>query len=726
MPSDASAKKVKKEKKEKKEKKDKKAKKERGSKRSREVEVVSGDAAEAAAATTPAASPDAVPAARKRPRTRSMGSVDDDPAVSSMLGSKAAAAAAGDGSGSEDDSKAAEIGGKTSPLSRFPLSDVTVKALHARGIKSLFPIQASTFAPLFGGSDLIGRARTGMGKTLAFVLPTIEQLLQAPGGPVRRAGGAGPAILVMAPTRELAKQVASDFELTAPTLRTLVVYGGTGYEPQRRAMRSGIEIVVGTPGRIKDHAQNGTLNLENLTHVVLDEADQMLDMGFADDMREILDFNPYLNAKAAAASGVKGGAEALAGMSGSKPQVVLFSATLPSWCKDVSRKYMTDPKVINLVVEGSGAASKDVQHLVLQAPWQVRASTTNDLIRMYSGVKGRTIIFCDTKKDANELSVDPAVTVDCGVLHGDISQSQRETTLTAFREGRVRCLVATDVAARGLDIKGVDLVVQLQPPQRNFSGKADVDTYVHRSGRTGRAGAKGTCITLYTHRDEHVLREIERATKNTFVRIGAPQVSDLVGVAAKETVASVVGVDAKVASAFADAAQEALEACDGNALDTIARALAAASGYTDSLPVRSLLSAADGMVTLQYTAAPHMKAEGGMRSASYVWNALRRHLPEQIVESIKGMRLAADGTAAVFDLPSKVMPQIEHALEEPTSGITKCETLPELKAKPSFQGARGGGRGGGRGGRGRGGGRGGRGRGGGYGGRSSSRGRSRW
>lgn len=243
--------------------------------------------------------------------------------------------------------------------------------------------------------------------------------------------------------------------------------------------------------------------------------------GFSEDVQKILDSIPAMKAwKDATAGGSK------KATAGPKPvQTVLFSATVPTWVKDVAKAYMANPETVDLV-EGAVSASVDVQHCILMCPWQLRGQTIADLIRVYGGSEGRTIIFVETKKEADELAVHPAITtkVDVKAMHGDVAQSQRESTLAAFRKGTLRCIVATDVAARGLDIKGVDLVIQTQPPCGNFSGRADVDTYVHRSGRTGRAGAKGTCITLFTRAQEGIIKQIETATHNTFLRIGAPQV----------------------------------------------------------------------------------------------------------------------------------------------------------------------------------------------------------
>jgi ATP-dependent RNA helicase DDX21 len=358
------------------------------------------------------------------------------------------------------------------PVASFDIRPATAKALAARGVTALFPIQAQSFTALRSGKDVIGRARTGQGKTLAFAIPTVERLLddKERGGVVGSGRGRAPRALVLAPTRELAKQIADDFAAIAPGLATLTVYGGVGFEVQRGALSRGVDIVVGTPGRILDLLNGGSLRLGDVVMAVLDEADRMLDMGFADDVQKIFDAVPGMAIKAAAASGSGAGAgssssSAAAGAS-SGLQTVLFSATLPGWVKDLARKYMSRPLTIDLVEASDAKASVDVAHLVLQCPWQVRPGVIGDLVRLYCGAAGKAVVFVETKKEADELAVNPALSahVEVKALHGDVPQAQREATLAAFKKGALRCLCATDVAARGLDIKGVDLVIQTQPP----------------------------------------------------------------------------------------------------------------------------------------------------------------------------------------------------------------------------------------------------------------------
>ncbi|CAM9683057.1 unnamed protein product, partial [Hapterophycus canaliculatus] len=277
------------------------------------------------------------------------------------------------------------------------------------------PLQAQTYEHIRRGKDLIGRARTGMGKTLAFAVPVIEKLLAAGSGSLKP--GRRPRVLVMAPTRELAKQVAADFELTAPSLKTTCIYGGAPYRPQEDALRWGLDVVVGTPGRLLDHIGRGTLNLSDAEFVILDEADQMLDMGFKEEMEKVFE--------ACGEEGEKG------------RQMLLFSATMPPWVDKVVKAYMKEDRVfIDLVKEGSVKASKDVEHIGIPCHWQSRSSTINDIVSVYgAGGNKRTIVFCTTKRDCNELCMDPKMTYDCQALHGDITQANRESTLAGFKKG---------------------------------------------------------------------------------------------------------------------------------------------------------------------------------------------------------------------------------------------------------------------------------------------------
>lgn len=355
----------------------------------------------------------------------------------------------------------------TVPVSNFKISKGTVEALKNRGIEDLFPIQAATFETIMAGKDLIARARTGQGKTLAFCLPILEQLIAK--GLLNK--GVNPKTIIMSPTRELAKQILTEFATLCPGLRIEAIYGGVSLQDNYSVLRKGIDVIVGTPGRIKDLLDRGWLKFDNTDYVVLDEADQMLDMGFQDEIGAIFD-----------------------AVKDHPKQVLLFSATMPAWVHNIADKYLSlDRKVIDLVGDSKIKAVTSVRHIAMPAHWQLVGSIVNDIIAMFTSREGKVLVFCGTKLDCDTIVMDKAIKHECHVLHGDIPQAKRESTLTAYKNGNFRVLVATDVAARGLDLF-VDLVINVKPPIR-LSGNADTETYVHRSGRTGRAGRSGVCVT---------------------------------------------------------------------------------------------------------------------------------------------------------------------------------------------------------------------------------------
>jgi ATP-dependent RNA helicase DDX21 len=581
----------------------------------------------------------------------------------------------------EEDVPVTNVGGQENPpLKNFRISEETVQNLEKRGINTLFPIQAMTLDKILDGKDLMGRARTGMGKTLAFALPVIELLLK---NNASRARGRAPRVICMAPTRELAKQVATEFEQTGPSLETVCIYGGTSYQEQNNAFRKGVDILVGTTGRVIDHIERGNLRLHNCEFLILDEADTMLEMGFREDVQKVFDALEAQN-------------------SNKSRQTLLFSATIPGWVKEVADKYMQkNYEYVNLVKDSEDKASTDVQHIAIPCHWQGRPTLLANLLGVYAKKNSRTIIFAETKKDCNELSVHPEIKQDCQVLHGDIAQQQRETTMKAFRDGKLRLLIATDVAARGLDMN-VDLVINSEPP-RKASGSADVDTYVHRSGRTGRAGKKGTCITLYTARQKDNLHYIERVIGNKFIMKGPPDQEELIKASAVKAFNEIEHVDPEMISIFEDKAQELLDTL--GPLKSLAAALACITGHTKPPRRTSLMSGVPDYVTIHFSSSNFIRAKG------YVWNAVNRDIPEEFSKDIKQMTLTEDSMGACFDLPVSGLKLIEELIENGSSGPIKCpysipKTLPKLQQSASFMrndskgGFRGGSRGGTNGGRG--------------------------
>lgn len=563
-------------------------------------------------------------------------------------------------------------------VTNFRISDVLVHQLKSKGIDTLFPIQALTFDTIFEGNDLVGRARTGQGKTLAFVLPILESLTRSEmWNGQRRQYGKAPSVLVLTPTRELAKQVHADFEFYGNVvgLSTVCVYGGAPYPPQESALRKGVDVVVGTPGRIKDHLERGTLNLKTLKFRVLDEADEMLNMGFVDDVEKILGYVE----------------------DASLVQTLLFSATLPDWVKQIASRFLKSTKeIVDLVGDEKMKACASVRHLVLPCVRSARLQLIPDVISCYNS-GGQTIVFTETKNEASELA--STLPGNARALHGDIPQGQREVTLAGFRSAKFSVLVATDVAARGLDINDVQLIIQCEPPR-------DAETYIHRSGRTGRAGKTGISVMLYDRKKEYMIPMIERKAGFKFERIAAPQPADIARASAASAAESINVVSDSLLPIFRPVAEELMRSSNLPPVDVLAKAIAKIAGHTE-LRRRSLITGQDGCATMM------LQPGKPMYSPTFAFNCLRRMLPEEAVSKVKGMSLTVDGLGAVFDVPSEVAEQFLAAQASGTNSfgsrdrlsLTILDSLPDLQARPDRNTQGRGGRGGygGRGGSGRGG-----------------------
>ncbi|WP_420177058.1 DEAD/DEAH box helicase [Luteococcus sp. OSA5] len=362
------------------------------------------------------------------------------------------------------------------------------QALETVGITHPFPIQSLAIPIAVAGTDLMGQARTGTGKTLAFGITILQRsLLEGDEGYEELAMPPGkPQALVLCPTRELALQVAKDLEVasTIRKVRVLTVYGGVGYEPQLEALERGVDVVVGTPGRIKDLADRGALDLSWLRMLVLDEADEMLDLGFLPDVEHLIAKTP------------------------AERQMLMFSATMPSAIVGLARAHMHQP--INVRAEGHDAQATvpDTTQFVYQSHNLDKPEIIARVLQ--SNDVDKVMVFCKTKRAAQRLADDLEDRgFDAASIHGDLNQSMREKALKRFRAGEVKVLVATDVAARGIDVTGVSHVINNECPE-------DAKTYVHRIGRTGRAGAKGVAITLVDWADIVRWKVINKALELDF------------------------------------------------------------------------------------------------------------------------------------------------------------------------------------------------------------------
>ncbi|KAF1691472.1 DEAD/DEAH box helicase, partial [Pseudoxanthomonas koreensis] len=364
------------------------------------------------------------------------------------------------------------------------LPEPLLATLSEVGYESPSPIQAATIPALLSGRDVLGTAQTGTGKTAAFALPALARL---------DLSRHKPQVLVLAPTRELAIQVAEAFQRYAaklPGFHVLPIYGGQGYGPQLHALRRGVHVVVGTPGRVIDHLERGTLDLSGLQCLVLDEADEMLRMGFIDDVEAVLQKTPPTR------------------------QVALFSATMPPPIRRIAQTYLKDPVEVTIAAKTTTSANIRQRYWFVSGLHKLDALTRILEAEPYDAM----IVFARTKAGTEELAEKlQARGVAAAAINGDIQQQQRERTIQQLKDGRLDVLVATDVAARGLDVERISHVL-------NYDIPYDTESYVHRIGRTGRAGRSGEAILFVTPREKGMLRAIERATRQPIEEMRLPTV----------------------------------------------------------------------------------------------------------------------------------------------------------------------------------------------------------
>ena len=388
---------------------------------------------------------------------------------------------------SKESAEVAEGDTPTTTFADLGLDDAVLKGLKAVGYETPSAIQAATIPPLLSGRDVVGLAQTGTGKTAAFALPILSRIDLD-----RRL----PQALVLAPTRELALQVCEAIESYSsalPDLHVLPVYGGQGYGMQLSALRRGVHIVVGTPGRILDHLDRGTLDLGELRYLVLDEADEMLQMGFAEDVETILGATP------------------------AEKQVALFSATMPKQIRRISQQYLRDPAEISIQGATTTASNIRQRYLVVAYSQKLDALTRILEVEDFEAL----LVFVRTKNDTEKVAEKlRARGYSAQALNGDVPQAQRERTVSQLRDGALDILVATDVAARGLDVERISHVV-------NFDIPTDTESYVHRIGRTGRAGRAGDAISFITPRERWLLRHIEKATRQPLEQMRLPSVDEV-------------------------------------------------------------------------------------------------------------------------------------------------------------------------------------------------------
>ncbi|CQR74669.1 DEAD-box ATP-dependent RNA helicase CshA [Sporomusa ovata DSM 2662] len=363
------------------------------------------------------------------------------------------------------------------------LSKKTAAAITEMGFEEPSPIQNQTIPLVLAGNDVLGQAQTGTGKTAAFGIPIMERITE-----LKQIQA-----LVLTPTRELAIQVSEELGKIGrfKRIKTLPIYGGQAIDRQIRTLKSGVQVVVGTPGRLLDHIRRNTIKLDNVKMLILDEADEMLDMGFVDDLESILQHVPV------------------------ERQTLLFSATMPTEIMALANKYMKDRVTVTISKEQLTVPLTD------QIYYETRDKLDGLCRVLDSETVGRVIIFCRTKKGVDDLVASlSARGYISDALHGDLSQAQRDRVMKKFRDGKLDILIATDVAARGLDIDDITHVINYDIPQ-------DPESYVHRIGRTGRAGKKGVAITFIQPREYRQLKLIEKEVKTRILRRQLPSPADI-------------------------------------------------------------------------------------------------------------------------------------------------------------------------------------------------------
>lgn len=402
------------------------------------------------------------------------------------------------------------------------LPDQVIEAVKRVGFEQPSPIQAQTIPLLMQGRDVVGLAQTGTGKTAAFALPVLSQI-----DPDKRY----PQALVLAPTRELALQVSDSFQSFADHIggvSILPIYGGQAYGIQLSGLRRGAQVIVGTPGRVIDHLEKGSLDISNLSFLVLDEADEMLNMGFQEDVERILEDTP------------------------DSKQVALFSATMPNAIRRISRDYLNDPEEVTVKSETRTNTNITQRYLFTAHRNKLDAITRILEVTEFEAM----IVFVRTKNETEELAEKlRARGFSAAAINGDIAQQQRERTVDQLRDGRLDILVATDVAARGLDVERISHVLNYDIPN-------DTESYVHRIGRTGRAGRSGEAILFVTPRERRMLRSIERVTNATIEEMDLPTVDE---------------VNESRKAKFMDSITESLEATDLQIFKTMVREYSAAN-----------------------------------------------------------------------------------------------------------------------------------------------------
>jgi ATP-dependent RNA helicase DDX21 len=465
---------------------------------------------------------------------------------------------------------------------------------------------------------------------------------------------------MLAPTRELAIQITNELtkmKHSPEEFKIVTVYGGVSVMDQANQLKRGVDLFVGTTGRVLDHIERGNIDFSDTKTVILDEADVMLKLGFKEDVEKILS---------------KVRSECPKGL-----QVLLFSATVPDWVRDIAKEHMKPNfRVVDLAQDLKKKTARNIRHIAIHCHYRDRLPALSKVLNYYGGT-GRIIVFTSTKADANSLLLSDQITHDVEVMHGDIAQNQREVTIKRFKDFKFQVLVATDVAARGLDIPNVELVIQIEPPK-------DTESYIHRSGRTARAGNSGTCITFYNQKNEEFLHRIEDLAGIKMERPGVPSDEDMLQAKTKDVLKKLKDVDMAVLDKFDETSELLISQQNGDVKKSLKIALAYCSGhYKQSVPTRSLLTGKDRMVTIQ------MNVEQGKQlTQDQAKTIIQKYWAPKMAEQITYMKSFSDGSGVVFDLKSidgeSFVENYKHLKETQDSrrvdfNVQFCSTLPPLE-----------------------------------------------
>ncbi len=463
----------------------------------------------------------------------------------------------------------------------FNLSKETMKSISEIGFEEPTPIQVSTIPLILGGRDIVGQAQTGTGKTAAFGIPIAERYHK----------GRKPFAVILEPTRELAVQVAQEIYKIGKykKISVLPVYGGTSIERQIKALQRGVNVVVGTPGRVLDLLRRKMLSLSEIEMAILDEADEMLDMGFIDDIETILKSTP------------------------SERQTLLFSATIPQVIMNIARRYMKGPEKI--LANAKDVVIPNIRQIFYEVGQENKINALSRLLDVED--PQLAIVFCHTKREVDDVSMRLSESgYNAGAIHGDYTQARRDDVMKKFKGGTLDILVATDVAARGLDIKDVTHVINYGIPQ-------NPDSYVHRIGRTGRAGKTGIAITLITPREYKHLRLIEKTARTTIDKKSLPSPADVVRARESNIIKDIMGIIRENRHAgYLHTVKELSNTYESG--DIAAAALCAAFGQVREKPVEE--NYRNNGLADSFASSAGKKDKTRTRAAAK-WNASKKHIP---------------------------------------------------------------------------------------------------